>query len=508
MAGRRSRDAAGKHALHHLLVERSTAALVTVEPSGTIKFASPAAARLLGVARAELPGRNLAMICDGDEGSRLLLYLDQVAAGPSGRSAYIAVDLRHPDQSLRTVEVTGVSLVAEDPVRAIALLLVDVTGRARLEDQLLRLATTDGLTGLVNRRGLEQSLLQSLEELEQGKLDELAVCYLDLDNFKSVNDRFGHAAGDGLLVTLAERLDDAVRRDDVVSRSGGDEFVILLRDPGDLEALMQRIFDALAEPVAIAGSQLKVGASIGLAVTTTPTSGPEMLRRADAALYRAKAGGKGRWSRYDVALDQWLTARRNELEDLEAHYESLRQSNQALQQALRTDALTRLPNRLQVDHDLEVAAADAVEHGALYAVAFIDIDEFGQFNKRFGQAVGDDVLEAVAHVLQTACRDIDTVYRLGGEEFVALFPGATVDEAGRIADRMRRRVEEQARVAARRSDPITVSIGVARLEPGAVGGHLAVIDAADAAMRGAKTTGKNRVTLALSAGPRERDQSD
>ena len=479
------------------MVERSTAALLTVDPGGTIRFASPAAARLLGVDRPSLIGRNLAMLAAGDEGSRLLLYFDQVATGPSGRSAYIAADFSHPDQSLRTLEVTGVSLMSEPAVGGLLLQLVDVTGRARLEDQLLQLATTDGLTGLVNRRGLESALRESLDDLEAGRIREVAVCFLDLDSFKTVNDSYGHAAGDQVLVQLAARLDDAVRRQDVVSRSGGDEFVILLRDPGDFEAIMQRIFEALAAPVEVMGAPLKVGASIGLAATTTPTSGSEMLRRADAALYRAKASGKGRWSRYDVELERWLTARRTELQDLQSDYQSLLQSNQALQEALRTDALTRLPNRLQVDMDLERAAGEAAEHGTHFAVAFIDIDEFGKFNKAFGQDVGDTVLQAVAQVLQDSCREGDVVYRLGGEEFVALFPGATVEEAGRVADRMRRRVEEQVHRRAGRTDPITVSIGIAKLDSRTAGSHLAVIKAADAAMRGAKTTGKNRVTLAL-----------
>jgi PAS domain S-box-containing protein len=194
VAGRRDRDEAEADALYRALVERSTAALVTVEPGGTIRFASPSAARLLGVPRAELPGRNLAMLCDGDEGSRLLLYLDQVAATPATRSVYIAVDVRHPDQSLRCLEITGVSLVGDDDVRGLALLLVDVTGRARLEDQLSQLSTTDALTALVNRRGLEQALRDGLLALEEARITELAVCFLDLDGFKLVNDSFGHAA--------------------------------------------------------------------------------------------------------------------------------------------------------------------------------------------------------------------------------------------------------------------------------------------------------------------------
>jgi diguanylate cyclase (GGDEF)-like protein/PAS domain S-box-containing protein len=497
LAGRRVRDGSGSAALYQAIVERSTAALLTVNPGGTIRFASPAAARLLGVERQGLIGHNLAMLAAGDEGSRLLLYFDQVATGPAGRSAYIAADFSHPDQSLRTLEVTGVSLMNDPTVGGLLLQLVDVTGRARLEDQLLQLATTDSLTGLVNRRGLESALREALDDLEAERIREVAVCFLDLDGFKNVNDSFGHAAGDVVLVQLAERLDDAVRRGDVVSRSGGDEFVILLRDPGDFEAIMQRIFEALADPVTVQGTPLKVGASIGLATTSTPTSGGEMLRRADAALYRAKASGKGRWSRYDVELERWLTARRTELQDLQADYQSLLQSNQALQEALRTDALTRLPNRLQVDMDLERAAAEAAERGTHFAVAFIDIDEFGKFNKAFGQDVGDTVLQAVADVLQASCRDEDVVYRLGGEEFVALFPGATVEEAGRVADRMRRRVEEQVHRRAGRTEPVTVSIGIAKLDSRTAGSHLAVIKAADAAMRGAKTTGKNRVTLAM-----------
>jgi predicted signal transduction protein with EAL and GGDEF domain len=138
------------------------------------------------------------MLADGEDGSRLLLYLDQVASGPSGRSVYIAVDFRHPDQSLRTIEVSGVDLVGGEAVRGLVLQLVDVTGRARLEDQLTRLATTDGLTGLVNRRGLEQAHRESLDDLEAGRLRELGVCFLDLDGFKLVNDAVGHAAGERL----------------------------------------------------------------------------------------------------------------------------------------------------------------------------------------------------------------------------------------------------------------------------------------------------------------------
>jgi diguanylate cyclase (GGDEF)-like protein len=114
--------------------------------------------------------------------------------------------------------------------------------------------------------------------------------------------------------------------------------------------------------------------------------------------------------------------------------------------------------------------------------------------------VGDDVLLAVAQVLRNACRDGDVVHRLGGEEFVALFPGASAEEAGRVADRMRRRVEEHVHVAAGRLDPITESIGIARLDPRSPESHLTVVKAADAAMRGAKTSGKNGVTLALPSG--------
>ena len=106
------------------------------------------------------------------------------------------------------------------------------------------------------------------------------------------------------------------------------------------------------------------------------------------------------------------------------------------------------------------------------------------------------MLRAVADILRATCRDQDTVYRLGGEEFVALFPGATVDAASRIAERMRRKVETQAHVATGRPEPITVSIGIAHLHARVTGGYKAVIDAADAAMRGAKTSGRNRVTLA------------
>ncbi|RZS91715.1 diguanylate cyclase (GGDEF)-like protein [Motilibacter rhizosphaerae] len=153
--------------------------------------------------------------------------------------------------------------------------------QARAHAQLAHLAAHDGLTGLANRRALTDALE---ERLATGAL----VLYLDLDGFKAVNDRYGHAAGDAVLVEVAERLRSLVRPDDVVARLGGDEFVVVCPGSADGEELAERVRSALGEPVAYLSHALVVGASTGVAVTRPGDDVDGLLRRADAEMYAAK----------------------------------------------------------------------------------------------------------------------------------------------------------------------------------------------------------------------------
>ncbi len=161
--------------------------------------------------------------------------------------------------------------------------------RDEAERALRHEATHDPLTGLLNRKEL---IAQAAEQLP---LDHsAAIIYLDLNGFKEVNDRFGHANGDRLLVEVAQRLRDCVRANDVVSRFGGDEFVILLRyaKPDEVVAIKKRIVDALSRPISVAGELVTIGASTGSALASGEQVDPEeLIMRADRAMYVAKTNG-------------------------------------------------------------------------------------------------------------------------------------------------------------------------------------------------------------------------
>ncbi len=179
----------------------------------------------------------------------------------------------------------------------------------RYQDQLTHRATHDDLTDLANRALFEQSTRDSLAAAEHTG-EPLSVALIDLDDFKSINDRLGHAVGDALLVVVAQRLRDCVRTDDVVARLGGDEFGLLLRGLGSAEAaeVLARITEALIRPVHALGYDLLVRASAGLAEVWRDASPQELLRRADLAMYSAKELGKGRHAVYDAQLEQHQAA--------------------------------------------------------------------------------------------------------------------------------------------------------------------------------------------------------
>ncbi|HWS32082.1 MAG TPA: GGDEF domain-containing protein [Actinoplanes sp.] len=160
-------------------------------------------------------------------------------------------------------------------------------------------ANHDALTGLVNRRFFEARLAAALVSAEP-----FAVALIDLDNFKGVNDRLGHHVGDGLLVTVGQRLLSSVGDGDVVARLGGDEFALLLGAESAAEAglVLDRLNTAMASPVVIDGNELPVGCSVGLADGVVGAGAVEILRRADVAMYAAKAAGKGRSARYEPAM--------------------------------------------------------------------------------------------------------------------------------------------------------------------------------------------------------------
>ncbi len=180
----------------------------------------------------------------------------------------------------------------------------DVTEQHLSRVDLQRRALHDSLTGLPNRSLLLERLGTRLSELKSGQ--RLALAFLDIDDFKSINDQMGHAAGDELMVVVAKRLQGAVRHEDTVSRFGGDEFVILFGDvdsPVGALGSAERVRRSVSRPVLLEGREIDLTVSLGLAVGNSQVDSKALLREADSALYRSKEAGKNRSLLYDSRVE-------------------------------------------------------------------------------------------------------------------------------------------------------------------------------------------------------------
>ena len=183
--------------------------------------------------------------------------------------------------------------------------------RKRYQEQLEHQANYDALTGLPNRNLLHDRLKQAVYAQRQARA--IAVVFIDLDHFKFINDSLGHSAGDKLLQRMADRLRDAVRDGDTVSRLGGDEFILVLNDQQNEEVIfraMQRIIGKVSEPVILGGQELTVTCSAGISLY--PQDGPDadtLLKNADAAMYRAKEHGRNNFQFYTAEMNQLVNER-------------------------------------------------------------------------------------------------------------------------------------------------------------------------------------------------------
>jgi diguanylate cyclase (GGDEF)-like protein len=197
----------------------------------------------------------------------------------------------------------------------------EIHQRRKIEDQLVHDAQHDGLTGLPNRSYLMERLSQALKHLRRHGLDQFALLFIDLDRFKLINDSFGHLEGDRFLIETAQRLKSCVRDNDTLARMGGDEFVILLdsiHSTDDVVEVSDRILQALAVPYTLAKQEFISGASIGIAFSgrNKLVTSESILRDADAAMYQAKANGKGCY----VIFDDQLSAQSKLQHELEIDF--------------------------------------------------------------------------------------------------------------------------------------------------------------------------------------------
>jgi diguanylate cyclase (GGDEF)-like protein/PAS domain S-box-containing protein len=282
-----------------LVQHASDMVLITAE-DGTIRYLSPSVERILGHSTTALLHTKLLDLIHPDDLPAIQATFDLVLQQP-GVTGPIECRIRHQDGSWRYIETTSTNLSDDVNVQGIVLNSRDITERKALEAQLKHQAFHDPLTGLVNRAAFSDRVEHALMRMER-RGATLAVLFLDLDNFKIVNDQYGHAAGDQLLVTVAERLRECLRASDVAARLGGDEFAILLDEVNDTSNVVQvaeRLLHALRLPFILEGQPVNVGVSIGIAWSYPGQSAADLLRHADIAMYSVKHTGKGRYAVFE-----------------------------------------------------------------------------------------------------------------------------------------------------------------------------------------------------------------
>lgn len=264
----------------------------------------------------------------------------------------------------------------------LAITLQDISERKAHEGELLRLASQDMLTGLPNRYWLNQHLPQALAAAEAGAYG-LALLFIDLDEFKHVNDTQGHAAGDQLLQMAASRLKSLLRPSDQVVRFGGDEFIVLL-DPAESDAhasaVAGRILAAFARPFAVAGENQSVGASIGISVYPRDGGTPEaLIKHGDIAMYSGKSEGKGQSRFFDPSLYATLKSRAELKHSLS---EAIERGQLLLHYQPRVDTRTGLLCSMEA-----LVRWQHPEHGLIPPAKFIPLAESSGLILRIGEVV-------------------------------------------------------------------------------------------------------------------------
>ena len=292
------------------LIANAADVIMIVAADGTLRFASPAAERTLGLTPELILGQSLAELWSGEDTEKLRKFLAEVAASASGTVG--PVELRLERGSRRCVlESVGSNLTRDPAVQGLALNFRDISERKALEEQLRQLAFHDSLTLLANRNLFRDRVQHALALAHRGR-GSVVVMFLDLDNFKNINDSLGHDAGDRLLQAVAQRIVKTTRSSDTVARLGGDEFAVLVEgiaSPRDVERLADALIDTLNLPFTLEGIEVRVTASIGVALSAAEGGAETLLSNADIAMYHAKAAGKNRHVTFQPQMQDMLQER-------------------------------------------------------------------------------------------------------------------------------------------------------------------------------------------------------
>ena len=317
------RQLAEREQLFQLISENAADMIAVIDRNGQRLYNSPAYQKILGYGVEELAATSSMDQIHPDDRARVLEA--SAKANDTGRGERLEYRIRHKDGSWRWLESTANAIRGpQDEIVGLVIVNRDITERKRAEDRLVHQSFHDGLTGLPNR-ALFLDRLQRAITLSRRHTDfKFAVLFIDIDEFKVFNDSLGHAAGDSLLVQIAQRLSNRLRGLDTISRPrvgekqelvvdentlarpGGDEFTVLieeLHDPSDAIRVAERMQQRLAAPFDCNGQEIVLSASIGIAFSSKAgVEASDILRDAEIAMYRAKSNGKGGCEVFDPAV--------------------------------------------------------------------------------------------------------------------------------------------------------------------------------------------------------------
>jgi diguanylate cyclase (GGDEF)-like protein/PAS domain S-box-containing protein len=312
------------------MVEGSGDAIFGVTLDGMVTSWNAAAERLFGYDAQEIIGQPVAVLAPAGSATEQAQVRSRLTAG--GPAEHFETVRLCKDGGLLDVVVTA-STATDETGKIVGLSVItrDITERKQMEQQLTHQALHDALTGLPNRALLTDRLTQGLAGSRR-RGSQLAVMFLDVDNFKMVNDSLGHTSGDELLTLAGERIGRAIRAGDTVARFGGDEFVVVCDDVSDheTEAIAERVLEAVREPFLIGEQEMNVTASLGIAFADEDATPESLLRDSDFAMHGAKQRGHGRVGLFDEALrcratQRMITAsalhRALEREEFTVHYQ-------------------------------------------------------------------------------------------------------------------------------------------------------------------------------------------
>jgi diguanylate cyclase (GGDEF)-like protein/PAS domain S-box-containing protein len=308
------------------LVQHSSDLITVVGPDATITYQSPSCEHVLGYPPQELLGTRFDRIVAKEDAGRLLQLLADGAGYARRDGQVIECTLRHRDGGLRQFEILHTNLLADEHVQGIVLNARDISERKAFEEQLAHQAFHDPVTNLPNRALFVERVRHAIGRARREQR-ELGVIFLDIDDFKTINDSLGHGAGDTALIDVAKRLSTSIRTSDTAARFGGDEFVVLLEDLDSTQTAVdvaERILEDLRRPLMVAGKELVVRGSIGISILegTSAAGADELIRDADAAMYIAKRDGKGGYRLFEPEMHAGVLARLELRADLQRALEN------------------------------------------------------------------------------------------------------------------------------------------------------------------------------------------